>query len=152
RPAEGGGEVDAPARVGVDPGDARPDDVLDARQQLIPAEPVGSPCVASLRTQLVAMQHKGIGPVALDLLSQIEKRGGKLAQDVEVERAGRNDLDTDVVGARVEMLLDAGANGVDVAPGHDLLEEPIAAAVREIVIREAEPEQMVAIVLDRQVE
>src|SRR3954470_23603422 len=49
---------------------------------------------------------------------------------------GRHRLNADVVGAGVEMLPDPGLDGVHIAVGHERVDEPVAAAVREVLVRE----------------
>jgi hypothetical protein len=51
-----------------------------------------------------------------------------------------------VIGARVEVGLDAVADHLLVAPRHDRIDEPVAAAVLEVGVGEAEPREVVAVV------
>ncbi|BDM72051.1 hypothetical protein HEK616_55380 [Streptomyces nigrescens] len=51
-------------------------------------------------------------------------------------------LDGDVVGARGEVVPAPAPYGVLVAPGHDRVDQAVAAAVREVVAVEAEPAEI----------
>ncbi len=56
-----------------------------------------------------------------------------------------------MIRARVVVCLDAGADGVLVAPRDDRVDEAVAAPVREVCLVEALPEEATAKVLDAEV-
>src|SRR5438552_1689701 len=55
-------------------------------------------------------------------------------------------LDADVIGARLEVLLHTAQDRVLIAPGDDAVDGRVASAFVELVLAEAEPEEVVAIV------
>src|SRR3546814_7198423 len=74
--------------------------------------------------------------------------GGEGAQGglVDGERVlGGHRLDADVVGAGGDVLLDAGAHRVGIAPGDQRVEEVVGGAV-DVLVGEAEPEPVVPVV------
>src|SRR6266436_8151961 len=57
-------------------------------------------------------------------------------------------LDTDVVGAGIPMLLDAGADGALVAPRHQGIDKPVGTTAGEIGVAEALPAPVVDVVFE----
>ena len=60
-------------------------------------------------------------------------------------------LDTDAVGAGVEVILDPSGDGLLVAPGDQAVDEPVGAAVRQVVLGEADPAKVVGVVRQGQI-
>ena len=65
-------------------------------------------------------------------------------------RRSAEDLDTDVVGSRLQMLLHTSANRFNVTPRNECIYQPVAALPHEVVVGESEATPVVGIV--RQVE
>src|SRR5580658_3365062 len=61
-------------------------------------------------------------------------------------------LNTDVVGAGRLVRANSIANRVQIAPGDDGVDEPVASAVREVAFVKAEPQKIVGVVGQREIE
>ena len=57
-----------------------------------------------------------------------------------------DDLHADMIGTRVEMGVDPGAHLVEVAPGHDIVHQPVAASAVHVLLGVTQPAQIVQVV------
>ena len=65
---------------------------------------------------------------------------------------GPDRLDYDLVRTLVEIFVEPGLNLIRITPDHHRVHQPIAAAVFEVALLEAEPEPVVVVVWQREVE
>src|SRR5581483_7172291 len=84
---------------------------------------------------------------------ELEQRRCEPPQRLDVHLAARGErLDADVVRARLEVVAHARDDRVLVAPRDDRVDEPVRAAAFEVLVLEAEPAQVLAVVRGAEVE
>src|SRR4029079_18500915 len=70
----------------------------------------------------------------------------RVAGERRVRRGLDAELDADVVRAPIEVRLDARDDGIDIAPGHDRVDQPVAAVIGDVVVGPAETAEVVRVV------
>jgi hypothetical protein len=103
--------------------------------------------------QVIVWRSDGGRTAMLDLTSWLDQCGRELTKRPQrrVRRLVGADLDADLVGAAVEVCLNAPDDSVDIAPGNDRVDEAVAAVTDEVGIAPAQSLQVVHVVWQREI-
>ena len=88
---------------------------------------------------------------AADALGQERVAEHALVRQRGLARLDADHLDADVVGAGLDMGVEFLDDGVEVASEHEVVDEVVAAAARELLVRVAQPAELRDVVLGGQV-
>src|ERR1700744_5637534 len=93
----------------------------------------------------VMLRRSSRSPSALSRLIQ-SKRPGQLGQRRDQVLRSSQNLNSDVVCARVEVLVEAGSYRVGCAVGHQGIDQAVAAGAGDVVVGEPQPPPAVQVI------